>query len=166
METNHRRNCTGAQQAAPCTPHFFVLSQSLSAALHRPHAAIDVVRLCAHLNQTLNHANSPILHGMLPARKSEVNRNPGGAANLQLQGESLVICHCEERNDEAISALVRRRLLRFARNDNLSPQVTEELPRRSVSFAPLSKLPCIEFIERSLSSSCRLSSPGGQQCRR
>jgi hypothetical protein len=28
------------------------------------------------------------------------------------------------------------------------------------------KLPCIVFIARSLSSSCRPSSPGGQQCRR
>ena len=97
LETHQHRNYTGAQQAAPCTPHFFVLSQSLSAALHRPHAATDVVRLCAHLNQTLNHANSSVPHGMLPARKSEVNRNPGSGVTPQLRGESVFLCHCEER---------------------------------------------------------------------
>jgi len=79
------RNYTGAQQAAPCTPHFFVLSQSLSAALHRPHAVADVVRLCAHLNQTLNHANSSVPHGMLPARRTEVNRNPGSGVTIHLR---------------------------------------------------------------------------------
>ena len=86
LETGQHRNYTGAQQAAPCTPHFFVLSQSLSAALHRPHAATDVVRLCAHLNQTLNHANSSVPPGMLPARRSEVNRNPGSGGKSSVTG--------------------------------------------------------------------------------
>ena len=102
LETHQHRNYTGAQQAAPCTPHFFVLSQSLSAALHRPHAATDVVRLCAHLNQTLNHANSSVPHGMLPARRSEVNRNPGrGVFELLQFDEKESLRHSvEERGPE------------------------------------------------------------------
>gem|GEM_PF-3170500 len=86
LETGQHRNYTGAQEAAPCTPHLFVLCQSLSAALHRPHAATDVVRLCAHLNQTLNHANSSVPQSMLPAGRSEVNRNPGIGVNLSYEG--------------------------------------------------------------------------------
>ncbi len=108
LETGQHRNYTGAQQAAPSTPHIFVLSQSLSAALHRPHAATDVVRLCAHLHQTLNHANSSVPHGMLPARRSEVNRNPGSGVTIHLRrGGCRITFHRRARRGRGEEAVTK-----------------------------------------------------------
>jgi hypothetical protein len=43
-------------------------------------------------------------------------------APLAMTGEGLVVCHCEERSDEAIPEGAWQRLLRYARNDIANSQ--------------------------------------------